>query len=62
MASHHFNFSVLEPMGVVSVISSNESALLGLVSTIAPIIVGAIHVSFYRLKTIRWSVFLLLKS
>ena len=40
VASHHFNFSVLEPMGVVSVISSNESALLGLVSTIAPIIVG----------------------
>ena len=40
VASHHFNFSVLEPLGVVSVISSNESALLGLVSTIAPIIVG----------------------
>ena len=40
VASNHFNFSVLEPMGVVSVISSNESALLGLVSTIAPIIVG----------------------
>lgn len=40
VASNHFNFSVLEPMGVVSVISSNESALLGLISTIAPIIVG----------------------
>lgn len=40
VASNHFNFSVLEPMGVVSVISSNESALLGLVSIIAPAIVG----------------------
>ena len=40
VASNHFNFSVLQPMGVVSVISSNESPLLGLVSVIAPIIVG----------------------
>lgn len=40
VASNHFNFSTLEPMGVVSVISSNESALLGLISTIAPVIVG----------------------
>ena len=40
VASNHFNFSVLEPMGVVSVISSNENALLGLISTIAPVIVG----------------------
>ena len=40
VSSNHFNFSTLEPMGVVSVISSNESPLLGLISTIAPVIVG----------------------
>ena len=40
VASNHFNFSVLEPMGVVSVISPNESALLGLISMIAPVIIG----------------------
>ena len=40
VASNHFNFSVLQPMGVVSVICSNDSPLLGLVSVIAPIIVG----------------------
>ena len=38
--SNHFNFSVLEPMGVVSVISPNENPLLGLISIIAPVIVG----------------------
>tara|TARA_B100001250_G_scaffold413716_1_gene448774 strand:- start:1265 stop:2125 length:861 start_codon:yes stop_codon:yes gene_type:complete len=40
VASRHFNFSVLQPMGVVSVIASNESPLLGLISVIAPVIVG----------------------
>jgi len=38
--SSHFNFSVLEPTGVVSVLAPNESGLLGLVSNIAPVIVG----------------------
>lgn len=40
VASSHFNFSVPEPMGLVSVISSEESSLLGLVSTLIPIIAG----------------------
>jgi len=38
--SSHFNFSVLEPTGVVAIIAPDESALLGLVSTVAPAIVG----------------------
>ncbi len=40
VASSHFNFSVLEPMGVVFVVASESSPLLGLVSLIAPIIAG----------------------
>ena len=40
VASKHFNFSVLQSMGVVSVISSNEYPLLGLISILAPVIVG----------------------
>jgi len=40
VASNHFNFSVLQAMGVVSVISPNTQPLLGLVSVIAPVIVG----------------------
>ncbi|MBC8267007.1 MAG: aldehyde dehydrogenase family protein [Flavobacteriales bacterium] len=40
VASNHFNFSVPQAMGVVSVIAPNEFPLLGLVSMIAPIIVG----------------------
>lgn len=40
VASSHFNFSVLEPTGVVAIIASEESSLLGLVSAIAPIIAG----------------------
>ncbi len=40
VASSHFNFSVLEPMGVISVISPADSPLLGLVSTIIPAITG----------------------
>jgi acyl-CoA reductase-like NAD-dependent aldehyde dehydrogenase len=35
-----FNFSVLEPTGVVAVIAPEENGLIGLVSTIAPIIVS----------------------
>ncbi len=40
VSSSHFNFSVLEPTGVVALLAPNESALLGLVSNIAPAIVG----------------------
>ncbi len=40
VASSHFNFSVLEPTGVVSVMAPDDSGLLGLVSNIAPVIVG----------------------
>jgi acyl-CoA reductase-like NAD-dependent aldehyde dehydrogenase len=38
VASSHFNFSVLEPMGVVFGFASADSPLLGLVSMIAPIV------------------------
>ena len=40
VGSNHFNFSVPQAMGVVSVIAPNEFSLLGLVSIVAPIIVG----------------------
>lgn len=40
VASSHFNFSIPEPMGVVSVIAPEDQPLLGLVSVIAPVIVG----------------------
>lgn len=40
VASSHFNFSVPEPTGVVSVIAPQNTSLLGLVSVIAPIIAG----------------------
>ena len=40
VASSHFNFSVLEPTGVVSIIAPDNSGLLGLVSNVAPTIVG----------------------
>lgn len=40
VASSHFNFSVPEATGVVSVIAPEETPLLGLVSVIAPIIAG----------------------
>ena len=40
VSSSHFNFSMLEPTGVVSIIAPDESGLLGLVSNIAPAIVG----------------------
>ena len=38
--SSHFNFSILEPTGVVSMLAPNDSGLLGLVSNVAPTIVG----------------------
>ena len=40
VASNCFNFSVLQPMGVVSAISENNHSLLGLISIVAPVIVG----------------------
>lgn len=40
VSSSHFNFSLLEPTGVVAVLAPDDSGLLGLVSNIAPIIVG----------------------
>jgi acyl-CoA reductase-like NAD-dependent aldehyde dehydrogenase len=40
VASAHFNFSVLEPTGVVAILAPENSGLLGLVSNIAPAIVG----------------------
>jgi acyl-CoA reductase-like NAD-dependent aldehyde dehydrogenase len=40
VSSSHFNFSLLEPMGVVAIIAPEESSLLGLTSVIAPTIVG----------------------
>lgn len=38
--SSHFNFSLPEPTGVVSILSPENYGLIGLVSTIAPAIVG----------------------
>lgn len=40
VSSSHFNFSVLEPTGVVSILAPEGSGLLGLISNIAPAIVG----------------------
>ncbi|MFM1848909.1 MAG: hypothetical protein RL417_2383 [Pseudomonadota bacterium] len=40
VSSHHFNFSLPEPTGVVGIIAPEESALLGLISVVAPVIVG----------------------
>jgi acyl-CoA reductase-like NAD-dependent aldehyde dehydrogenase len=40
VASSHFNFSALEPTGVVGVLAPQDSSLFGLVSAILPIVVG----------------------
>lgn len=40
VASSHFNFSLPEPTGVVTIWAPEEQPLLGLVSVIAPVIVG----------------------
>ena len=40
VATSHFNFSVPEPTGVVSIIAPQNDSLLGLVSVIAPVITG----------------------
>src|SRR4051812_35054206 len=39
VSSSHFNFSLLEATGVVSIVAPEQSSLLGLVSVIAPTIV-----------------------
>ena len=38
VASSHFNFSTLEPVGVVFAVASRDCPLLGLISLIAPVI------------------------
>jgi len=40
VTSPHFNFSVPEPTGVVAVIAPRDTGLLGLVSNLAPALVG----------------------
>ena len=40
VATSHFNFSVLEPTGVVAIIAPEASGLLGLVSNVAPAVAG----------------------
>lgn len=40
VASSHFNFSVPEPSGVVGVVPPSDGSLVGLVSALAPVIVG----------------------
>lgn len=40
VASSHFNFSLPEPTGVVTIWAPEQQPLLGLVSVIAPVIVG----------------------
>ena len=40
VSSSHFNFSVCEPMGVVAILSPEESSLIGLVSVVSSAIAG----------------------
>ncbi|MDJ0940070.1 MAG: aldehyde dehydrogenase family protein [Woeseiaceae bacterium] len=40
VSSSHFNFSVLEPTGVVSILAPDDNGLIGFVSNIAAAIVG----------------------
>jgi acyl-CoA reductase-like NAD-dependent aldehyde dehydrogenase len=40
VASSHFNFSVLEPSGVVALLAPQNSALIGLISTLIPAVAG----------------------
>jgi acyl-CoA reductase-like NAD-dependent aldehyde dehydrogenase len=40
VSSSHFNFSVLEPTGVVSILAPDDTGLLGMISNIAPAIAG----------------------
>lgn len=40
VSSSHFNFSVLEPTGVVAIVAPEDTGLIGLTSVLAPAIVG----------------------
>ncbi|MFO0736674.1 MAG: aldehyde dehydrogenase family protein [Labilithrix sp.] len=40
VAGPHFDFSTVEPMGVIGVVAPDRPALLGLVSTVLPVICG----------------------
>jgi len=40
VATAHFNFSVLEPMGVVAIVAPEGSGMLGLISNVAPVVAG----------------------
>lgn len=40
VASAHFNFSVLEPSGVVAIVAPSNGSLASLVSALAPVLVG----------------------
>jgi delta 1-pyrroline-5-carboxylate dehydrogenase len=40
VAGPHFGFSVPEPMGIVAIVAQERPALLGLVSTVLPVIAG----------------------
>jgi acyl-CoA reductase-like NAD-dependent aldehyde dehydrogenase len=40
VSSSHFNFSALEPMGIIGIIAPQQSSLIGLVNFIAPVICG----------------------
>lgn len=40
VSSSHFNFSVLEPTGVVSILAPDDTSLLGLISNVGPAIAG----------------------
>ncbi len=40
VSSSHFNFSALEPMGVIGMIAAQETSLIGLVKLLAPAICG----------------------
>ncbi len=40
VSTAHFNFSILEPTGVVSIVAPEQSSLLGLISVIVPAIAG----------------------
>ena len=51
VASSHFNFSILEPTGVVAAIAAQDNGLIGLVSLIAPVIVGGNTVIALASKT-----------
>ncbi len=52
VATSHFNFSVLEPTGVVAILAPEASSLLGLVSNVAPAVTGGntcvVHASHSR--------------